>query len=153
MITLAKKPTITAMTVADLAAVMVVEEQTPGPWNKKQFSEELTQPTSGQWLAKVNGQVTGFLILRTVVDEGEILKLAVAKGHRRQGIAQQLLDHAFAQLQQEKVAYCFLELRVGNLAARHLYEKNDFCWTGTRKSYYSAPNEDGITMTKKLLTV
>ena len=139
------------MTEADLTEVILLEEQNPGPWSDKQLQDELTQPTGWQWLAKdANNTICGYLMGRTVADEAEILRLAVAFDKRRQGVARQLLDHAFTTLLENNVTTCFLELRATNTIALTLYEKNGFQTNGIRKNYYHAPCEDAVVMTKLL---
>lgn len=143
--------TIAKMTTADLAAVTLLEQQNPGPWSEKQLRDELAQPTGWQWLAKgSDGTVCGYLFGRTVTDEAEILRLAVAADKRRQGVAQQLLSHTFKALRENNVTSCFLELRASNAIARALYEKNDFWPRGLRKDYYRSPCEDAVVMIKLL---
>ena len=138
------------MTRADLAGVMALEQQNPGPWLEQQLAGELIHAHGWQWLAKApaDNAIIGYVIGRTVTDEAEILKIAVAEGHRRQGVAQRLLDHALAAMRAAGVTSCFLELRAGNFAARNLYGKNGFVASGLRKGYYSSPGEDALVMTK-----
>jgi len=140
------------MTAADLAAVMAIERQNPGPWNGPQLAAELCQPVSWQWLARTTSpdRVIGYIIGRAVAGEAEILRLAVDAGHRRRGVAQHLLDHAFTELRRNGTTSCFLELRVGNTTARRLYEKNAFHSIGIRYNYYQSPDEDAFVMTKSL---
>ena len=139
------------MTEADLPAIMVLEQQNPGAWNETQLRDELAQPAGWQWLARgEDGAISGYLIGRTVIDEAEILRLAVAADKRRQGVAQDLLRHAFTTLLNKRVTSCFLELRASNDIARALYEKNGFTANGLRKNYYHAPREDAVVMNKSL---
>ena len=139
------------MTEADLAEVTLLEQQNPGPWNKKQLHDELAQPTGWQWLARdANNTICGYLIGRTVVDEAEILRLAVATNKRRQGVAQHLLIHTFSVLLENNVRFCFLELRASNIIAHALYEKNGFQASSIRKNYYREPCENAVVMTKLL---
>ncbi len=140
------------MTPGDLAGVIALEQQNPGPWREQQLAGEFIEAHGWQWLAKdpASHVIMGYIIGRAVVDEAEILRLAVAMARRRGGVAQALLDHAFAHLRQSGVRCCFLELRASNHAARSLYEKNGFVVTGRRRGYYRAPAEDAVVMTKSL---
>ncbi len=140
------------MTAADLAAVMAIERQNPGPWNTSQLADELGQSLSWQWIARSSDseRVLGYIIGRTVADEAEILRLAVDAKHRRCGVAQHLLQHTFTELRRNGTLTCFLELRVGNIGARRLYEKNGFQSIGIRYNYYQSPDEDAFVMTKSL---
>lgn len=148
----AARLTIKAMTEADLAEVMALEQENPGPWSRAQLLGELAQATGWQWLARepASGELKGYIIGRAVGEETEILKLAVAAAFRRRGTAQALLAHAFACLRASGANCCFLELRLSNTAARRLYETNGFTVSGHRKGYYANPTEDAVVMTKPL---
>lgn len=144
---------INKLTMADLDMVSLLEQQNPGPWSKNQLLDELNQPLGWQWLAKDNnGNACGYILGRSVGDESEILRLAVAHEKRNQGIAQQLLNHAFSDLHEDGIINCHLEIRASNDIARRLYEKNGFKACGIRKNYYHDPIEDGMVMTKLLQT-
>ena len=144
--------TISAMTAVDLTAVIAIELQNPGPWNKTQLADELAHPASWQWLARTphSATVAGYIVGRTVAGEAEILRLAVDINYRRHGIAQKLLEHTFTELCRDAVDSCFLEMRAGNTAARLLYEKNGFQSIGIRYNYYNGPVEDAVVMIKSL---
>ena len=100
-------------------------------------------------LVAVSGnQILGFLSFRTLLRPGEnspgefeILNLAVDPACRRQGIAKALLDHQLA-----RGGVHFLEVRESNRAARKLYEYKGFVVIGTRRDYYSNPEESAIVM-------
>ena len=78
----------------------------------------------------------GFIVVRVVGDEAEILSLAVLPSHRRAGIAGALVGAAMADLQARDAGRWFLKVRVDNLAAIGLYESMDFSAVGHRPNYY-----------------
>ncbi|MBU0482996.1 MAG: ribosomal protein S18-alanine N-acetyltransferase [Proteobacteria bacterium] len=143
---------IRAMRHDDLPVILKIERQSPSPWSLGQLEGELYTDHGWSFTAcDPTGDVPiGFILGRTVTDEAEILKLGILREHRRQGIAQLLIDHITDILRRQKVGQCFLELRRSNEAAYRLYEKNYFTVTAVRKNYYTDPKEDAICMNKTL---
>ncbi|HEY8287855.1 MAG TPA: GNAT family N-acetyltransferase [Acetobacteraceae bacterium] len=78
----------------------------------------------------------GMLLARVVADEAEILTLAVMPEARRQGIATALLDAARQRASLDGACRMFLEVGVGNDAARGLYAGQGFVEVGRRRGYY-----------------
>ncbi len=101
-------------------------------------------------VAEADGTLLGYLVLSTVLDEGNIDNVAVAPEHRRRGIADALLDDAETRARDMGLASLMLEVRAGNLPAIRLYEKHGFRPVGRRRDYYERPREDAILMTKDL---
>lgn len=142
-------PTISPLIPSDLAGVWAIEQTLVGPWSYGQLQAELTIGHGWQFVAKhPDGQICGYLFGSTVIDEAEVRKLAVAATFRRQGIADLLLASACQHLCRQNIASCFLELRISNLPALHLYQKNAFQIVGQRKSYYTLPAEDAMILKK-----
>lgn len=82
----------------------------------------------------------GFVLARTVADEAEILTLAVAPAHRRQGVGRLLVDAAAAEASRRGARTMFLEVAEDNPGAIALYEAADFQAAGLRRAYYARPN-------------
>lgn len=143
---------VRAMTGADLAAVHAIESENPSPWSGGQLASELEQESGWQFVAEADsGLVCGFVCGRSCAGESELLKIAVARECRRQGIAIQLVAHTLRYLAEQGTERCFLELRAGNLPALALYEQLGFRRVGLRKNYYASPPEDAILMEKLVL--
>lgn len=135
----------------DLPAVAAIEAETVSPWSAAQLAAEAERPGGWHYVARQHeGGVVGYLCGYTVADEAEILKLAVAGRHRRQGVAARLLAHVLANLAAQGVHRLSLELRAGNQPARRLYEKFGFRASGVRKGYYQHPPEDALLMEKTI---
>jgi [ribosomal protein S18]-alanine N-acetyltransferase len=97
--------------------------------------------------------VEGFVIVRAILDEAEIITLAVAPSARHRGIGQHLVEAALTQLQQRDVARIFLEVASDNVGAIALYTKAGFKLMGRRKGYYTrkgGPPVDALTMSYAL---
>lgn len=88
----------------------------------------------------------GFLLTRTVVDEAEILTLAVTPAWRSLGIGRDLVRHGLRSLAHAGVASVFLEVDADNAAARRLYEGVGFRQVGLRRGYYSASPGAGTAL-------
>jgi ribosomal-protein-alanine N-acetyltransferase len=122
------------------------------PWSEEEFAKLLEQPgVAGlMWNA---AEPQGFVLIRAVADEAEILTLAVAPAHRRQGIAADLLNEACHMLRAGGTRRLFLEVAADNAAARALYTSYGFAETSRRAQYYDrggAKRVDAIVMTLDL---
>jgi ribosomal-protein-alanine N-acetyltransferase len=113
------------------------------PWSAESFSTLLAQPG----VVGLLDERGGFLVLRLVLDEAEILTLGVTR--KREGIATDLLKAALALLGRREIASLNLEVAAPNVAARALYEKVGFTQTGRRRRYY-ADGSDALTLSKEV---
>lgn len=84
----------------------------------------------------VGAQPAGFVMLRCVAGEAEILTLCVLPDYRRQGLAAQLVAWSLAQSMEQKANMVFLEVSVANPAAQALYVQAGFEQKGLRRGYY-----------------
>ena len=89
----------------------------------------------------------GYIVLSTVLDEGNIDNVAVSPAYRRRGVADALVADAVARSRDMGLAFLMLEVRAGNEPAIALYRKHGFREVGRRKNYYEKPREDAILMT------
>lgn len=79
-------------------------------------------------------------------DEGDITNVAVAKQCQNQGIGGMLTAELIHRTEEVGVSRLFLEVRVSNQPAIHLYQKMGFEQNGKRKNYYESPVEDALLM-------
>jgi ribosomal-protein-alanine N-acetyltransferase len=70
------------------------------------------------------------------------LNLAVAREHRRRGVARSLLGAWLAGISGD----VFLEVRESNEGAREFYKSFGFQQVSTRSKYYQNPSEAAIVM-------
>ena len=108
------------------------------PWSRQQFQESLTSYQCTVY-EKAN-QVVGFCILQPVLDEANLLLMAIHPSQQGKGLGYELLDYSI-QLLKNNPIQIFLEVRESNIPAIRLYEKTDFHQIDLRKNYY--PNIDG----------
>ena len=140
---------IRLMQAADVAAVAKIEKSVQShPWTLKQFEDAVTAYQST--VIEQQGQVLGFCILQPVLDEANLLLMAIDPAQQGQGLGYQLLDASVAMLKNNPVQI-FLEVRETNIAAIKLYEKSGFHRIDLRKNYYPGSNgtrEHAIIMVK-----
>lgn len=72
----------------------------------------------------------------TVLDECQLLNLAVVPGQQRRGLGRSLLEQVLEEVSARGCSYCVLELRVSNTPALALYRGAGFVECGLRKAYY-----------------
>jgi ribosomal protein S18 acetylase RimI-like enzyme len=126
----------------DLAAVASIQEGSGAApaWRPESYLDYDLR------VAERDGAVIGFIVSRgTAASEREILMLAVAPLHRRQGVATLLLADELGRAPLD----LFFEVRESNEAARSLYEACGFVEVGRRAGYYENPPEAAIVMRMK----
>lgn len=134
-----------------LDAIAALEKQCfSDPWSRTSVALELENEWSLWLAAEEDGALAGYVGSQMVPPEADMMNLAVAPAHRREGIGQRLLDALCAELRVRKITSLALEVRVSNAAARTLYEKNGFTLAGCRKKYYVNPIEDALILRKEL---
>ena len=139
---------IRKMTLVDLQQVVAIDQASFSlPWPARSFQFELTDNVASRsWVAELDWQVVGMIVLWLIVDEAHIATLATHPDFRRQGIGKQLLVHALAAVKAEGAHKAFLEVRAGNTVARAMYRRFGFAEEGRRPRYYKDNNEDAILM-------
>ena len=119
------------------------------PWSERSIFAELTNPLS-LWLVAVSGDhVVGYVGSQSVLDEADMMNIAVRPEFRRMGIAQGLVTALCDRLQERQVRSLALEVRASNEPAKALYEKLGFSQVGRRSNYYRAPREDALILRKE----
>lgn len=153
-------------------------EVTPAPWSRAQFEDSLERSLDSLERSPVNSlertqnkkqnqnqincvvicqqqfdqqqssQVLGYLILSTVIDQTEVLNIAIDPICQGQRLGSQLLEFGL-QLLPDTVEAVLLEVRVSNFAAIRLYLNHGFIEVGRRRDYYKTEfgREDAILMT------
>lgn len=125
----------------------------PQPWSRQLFSNELKNPISYEFIARLEEggteEIAGYTVFWIVAGEAHILNLAVADRLRRMGIASRLIDFTLSLMTEMRVMEVRLEVRRSNVEAILLYEGYGFEEEYVRKKYYG--DEDAIVM-KLVLT-
>lgn len=147
MSNLAEKITIERMAWNDVPEVHQLEVSCfTDPWDINSYYGEASNPTAHYFVARNSGKVMGFCGMWVVADEAHIVTMAVNADYRRRGLGRRLLQFLLDHALQLQVAIITLEVRVGNIAARQLYQQAGFSIVGTRRNYYPDNNEDALVM-------
>lgn len=142
---------ISRMTAEDLPEVLAIEAASfTAPWSEKLFLEELGNPLSRPMVARRDGRLAGYLCSSLVLDEGQILDLAVRPSCRGLGLGRSLLNETLEHLRQQGCRTVFLEVRASHTAVRGFYERAGFSVIQTRKCYYVSPADDAAVMELRL---
>ncbi len=123
----------TAVDGAVMAAIHAAAFPAPDAWRADVFSQQLALPGTFGLLHPSGGMI----LARLAADEAEVLTLAVAPEVRGTGIAAALLQQAAAICGAMGASALFLEVSVGNAAARAAYDRAGFQPVGRRRAYYA----------------
>jgi ribosomal-protein-alanine N-acetyltransferase len=123
-------------------------------WNRQQVAEALALPSTHALVVDRQGNLlpedllsaappAGFALSRHVLDEEELLLIAVMPECRRRGIGETLIRLLFEAARRRGIRRMYLEMRRGN-PAFHLYRKLGFEPIGERPNYYRMANGERI---------
>ena len=122
-------------------------------WSSTQFEALLNQESiSALAITKMGDLVAGALV-QIAADQAEILTLATARKHRRQGLAKHLLTSWEAELLPRGVSTWLLDVAEDNHSAVELYKNMGFKLDGRRPGYYKRNAEkrvDALLMSKPM---
>lgn len=137
----------TTYDVADIAKIEKVCFSTP--WSENAIRESMNAGTDF-YIARVNGDVAGYMGLTKIAGEGYVTNVAVLPQYRRKGVGKKLLEYVISASKDE-LEFISLEVRVSNDNAISLYKKLNFVEVGRRKRFYTHPDEDALIMTKNFI--
>lgn len=140
---------IREMMIEDLDQVMEIEEALFAvPWTKEGYFTYLTRTDTLFLAVEEKGQILGYCGLLMVLDEGDILNVAVRGDRQREGIGHFLMESLIRLSGELGVKILHLEVRSSNETALRLYERVGFSRDGVRRAYYTDPVEDAVLMTR-----
>lgn len=113
-------------------------------WSYTQIASTLAHDGGGAVVARGDGQVLGFILIRAVASEAELITVAVHPSSHRSGIAHALVSSACRHLVATGSEALFLEVRSDNVPAIALYEKLGFSQTGRRARYYKTTGGERV---------
>ena len=123
-------------------------------WTRSQLSGIL--PMAGVFLTvaqlESTGELVGFYLVRTILNESELLLIAVLPAEQRRGLGKVLLQHFLDRAREDGVKRVHLEVRDGNPAIQ-MYDDAGFFPVGRRRNYYHASSGkryDAITLACEL---
>jgi ribosomal-protein-alanine N-acetyltransferase len=140
------------MAVEDIPAVAAIEGRSfPIPWSEEALYGELSAGHAARYLVLEEGRGESARIVAyggywKVLDEAHITNLAVDPEERGRGLGRHLVRSLMGHAAGEGIRRATLEVRVGNVAARRLYESLGFVAVALRKRYYADNGEDAVIM-------
>jgi ribosomal-protein-alanine N-acetyltransferase len=139
-------------TPADAAALAALDARcNPAAWSEQAFATHLAaSPPNATLVFRDGGALAAFCAFRVVFGELEILQLGTHPDLRRRGLARALLSEVLAAGGAAGAAAAWLEVRVGNAAARSLYAGLGFAEVGRRAGCYTRPPEDALVLRRAI---
>lgn len=133
------KPRWLSMASSDLVDVFEIEQRVyPFPWTRLNFEDALASNNLAQVLRDAQGQMLGYLVALSGVDEMHLLNITVRPESQGQGYASCMMDALEAICRSRGLSQIWLEVRRSNSRARSFYEGLGFKEVGLRRAYYPA---------------
>ena len=118
-------------------------------WTTPQLAGALGIADTWGQLGFEDDEPYGFSLTRRVIDEAELMLVAVLPRERGRGLGRRLVEGAMRKALQRGAHHIFLEVRDGNSAALGIYTSLGFTVAGRRQNYYMGgvgERFDAITM-------
>ena len=131
----------------DIAALTAIHRRSfDRGWSASEFQTLLADKLVECFVLRRSGfrikdQVVGFVLARSVLDEAEILTIAIDPDFRKTGGGRDLMDELMRKLYGDRVAKLFLEVDASNKPALSLYQNLGFDKVGERKGYYHSDSD------------
>lgn len=121
------------------------------PWSRGNFADSL-QAGHSVWVLRLGGDLVGFSVLMSVLDEAHLLNIGIDRRYQGQGYGARLLRRAMENARLNGAQKLFLEVRPSNDKAVALYRHFGFRQIALRKGYYPAAGgrEDALIFDKEL---
>ena len=145
-------PEISRMTANDLDAVVALEASLQDfPWSRGNFADSLAAGHDMRVL-RLGGDVAGFSVFLSIVDEAHLLDIGVDRRHQRQGHGGRLLQQVSEAARTGGAVRMLLEVRPANTQAIAFYRGFGFAQIGVRRGYYpaAAGREDALVFGMEL---
>ncbi|MBQ8185217.1 MAG: ribosomal protein S18-alanine N-acetyltransferase [Lachnospiraceae bacterium] len=134
----------------DLDQVAAIEKKYFSmPWSRRNFLDSLKLAHTIYVVAEIDSRIAGYCGCYQMLEEAEIVNVAVDETFRGRGIGYRMLTELM-RLGEKQGAFAYtLEVRVSNAPAIRLYESLGFESLGIRKNFYEKPVEDAMIMWRK----
>ena len=114
------------------------------PWQISSIRGELENNCSFIYVAVEDNKPVGYVNVYCVLDDIDVVRVAVLPEYRRRKIAESILKTAMNRHK----GTVYLDVRESNVPAINLYKSLGFEDTGVRKNYYTNPTENAVLMKK-----
>ncbi|MBQ3047492.1 MAG: ribosomal protein S18-alanine N-acetyltransferase [Clostridia bacterium] len=108
------------------------------------FDEFYVSPNRINLIAQLDDQIIGYIGALDIIDDYNIIGIAVDKTARRKGVGGKLLKALTKIARERNVQTLSLEVDTTNQPAINFYKKNNFEQTSIRKKYYK--DNDALIM-------
>jgi [ribosomal protein S18]-alanine N-acetyltransferase len=141
-------------TTDDIPVVIKVMESAFDPafgeaWSADQLRGALSMPGCSLLITQTTGSADGFALMRVVLDEAELLLIAVDQTKQRHGLGKSLFQNAVDVVRGDRAKTLHVEVREDN-PALEFYRSLGFVKVGERPNYYRR-NDGGPTKAITLL--
>lgn len=142
------KVVIRKLTVDYIEQVIKIAQETGlTNWSAESYIKVLNKEETSGFLIIINEKVIGFILLRVLLDEVEILNFSISEAYQKKGFGKTLFDAAVQDVKKSwKAENIWLEVRESNFRAIQFYEKQGFEIIYKRKNFYAQPSEDAFVM-------
>jgi ribosomal-protein-alanine N-acetyltransferase len=150
---------IRRMREEDLPAVRAIEALSfSNPWSDNTFRGEIQNTSVSFPMAVVRRpgnpvggavaeeEVVAYIIYWQIRDDVQVNNIAVHPDCRGLGLGEAMMRYAIASVRESGATFMTLEVRQSNASALALYKKLGFEIMGSRKNYYTKPDEDAFVM-------
>lgn len=139
---------VVPMGLTDITSVTEIERQAHShPWSEKLFLSNFGQRYFNHSLL-YKDVVIGYFVASAVAGEVTLMNIAISPKYQGQGAGQYLLQALLNHARQSNQQEIWLEVRLSNQSAIHLYQKLGFVEVDIRKAYYplESGREDAVIM-------
>jgi ribosomal-protein-alanine N-acetyltransferase len=142
---------IRAASEADIGEVARIEKAAfSDPWSASEFHALLASPHAIFLVAcDQHDAIGGYVVTMSVLDESEVLNIAVDSDHRGKSLGSMLLDKSLEAAEGRGSRSTFLEVRQSNEPAIRLYRSRGFEEVSRRRGYYRSPVEDALVLRRR----
>ncbi len=114
------------------------------PWSRDTWQRELQNRIAVWIVAELENQIAGYAGIWNVAGEAQVMRVAVKKTMRNQGLGLLLTTELIHKAWDTGAEAVTLEVRERNIAAQTVYERCGFVSKGVRPDYYEDTHEGAV---------
>lgn len=120
------------------------------PWTRESIIGSMELPYNHTLALYHGDRIIGYSLYSVVAGESDLYTIGIMPEYQGFGLGHLLLHESLKRANEENSRQCFLEVRLSNAVAIHLYEYYGFQKISIRHHYYPAtaftPSEDAYVM-------
>ena len=127
---------INKATKKDIAKICEIEKICfQEPYSFSQLNEDFVYSKNKFFVMLIDNTIIGYIYFSVVLDEAELLRIAILPQYRNKGYGTFLFNKSYEQLK-DNINKIFLEVSENNIIAKLLYENQGFKEIYRRENYY-----------------